>query len=618
MTDITSPQFHQEFENAFPLLPLKYNVGWREITSLGAGGEVPVLAEPTDDISLAQLLKFCYKRDIKVYILGGGSDTVGADKPFTGIVVRLCQNDFIRVRPGRQHVTAGSGVRLSDLVSISARRGFGGIAPLAAIPGTVGGAIRMNAGAHGVSIGDYVAELCGYNMEGSPWSASGTEIEWTYRNSSVPRDVIITAAILKLPPCDTAEELEKISTELKHRRAREPRGRSAGCAFKNVCADEPAGRLIDFCGMKNTECGDAYVSEKHANYIINSKRASEDDIIKLMSQIRRCVAEETGLYLRPEVCFVDAQGRDRVCAEAPAPCIAVLKGGSSNEKEVSLQSGSAVADALRNCGYEVDEVWVTDCEVTDRIRKANIVFPALHGGWGENGELQKLLENDSICFVGCGSDASQKVFDKLLSKKIMDEASIPTARWCVVTPDDHNVSEDFNFPVIVKPPREGSTVGIYKALTRECLEACLKKAFEYDKELLVEEYIEGPEITVGIINGEALPAIEIVTPNGFYDYDAKYLHNNGATHYLCPPEHVSEEIQAEASKQALKFYEVTGSRDLLRVDFMVGKDGVPYMLEGNNIPGFTSDSLVPKACRKAGMSFERLCATLVKAAGQHG
>ncbi|QSH41034.1 D-alanine--D-alanine ligase [Lentisphaerota bacterium ZTH] len=618
MTDITSPTFHQEFENAFPLLPLKYNVGWREITSLGAGGEVPVLAEPTDDISLAELLKFCHARDIKVYILGGGSDTVGADKPYTGIVVRLCQNDFIRVRPGRKHVTAGAGVRLSDLVSISARRGFGGIAPLAAIPGTVGGAVRMNAGAHGVSIGDYIAELCGYDMTGTPWSASGSELEWRYRQSSVPKDVIITAAILRLPECDTAEELRKISEELKHRRAKEPRGRSAGCAFKNVSADEPAGRLIDYCGLKSCISGEAYVSEKHANYIINSKHASEDDIINLMSQIRRCVAEETGLYLRPEVCFVDSEGRDRVCSATPAPRVAVLKGGSSSEKEVSLQSGAAVADALRDCGYDVDEVWVTDCEVTERIKKADVVFPALHGGWGENGELQQLLEDDKLCFVGCGSAASRKVFDKLLSKKIMDDTNIPTPRWCVVNRDRREISVELNFPVIVKPPREGSTVGIYKALDEKCLDACLDKAFKYDDELLIEEYIKGPEITVGIIDGRALPVIEIVTPNGFYDYDAKYLHNNGATNYLCPPEHVDEAIQKKASELALKFYEVTGSRDLLRVDFIIGSDGVPYMLEGNNIPGFTSDSLVPKACRKAGISFERLCAELVRAARQHG
>ncbi len=614
MENIVTPRFYDAIEQAFPTLPIKYNVGWREVTSLGAGSEIGMLAEPPNDLALAQLLQFCHQNAIPLFTLGAGTDTIGSDAPYNGVVIRLCQNDFIRIRPGRRHITVGAGVRLSDLVTIAARRGFGGIAPLNAIPGTVGGVLRMNAGAHGVSIGQFVEELCGYDSAGNPWSAYGREIEWGYRCSSIPYDVIITGAILSLPEVCKHEEQLRIQEELRDRRQREPRGRSAGCMFKNISSDEPAGRLIDQCGLKKYCCGGASVSERHANYIINDRCASEDDIVRLMSQIRTEVARKTGLYLVPEVCFINYDSVQKIKAACPSPKIAVLKGGADNEREISLQSGAAVAAALRNAGYDVDEIDIEECQLNQRIMDAEVVFPVLHGGFGENGEIQRLLEQSGKKFVGCPANVCAIIIDKIASKELMLKSGVPTPDWAVVTPDNPQFPKKLSLPVMVKVPQEGSTLGIFRVDTLEQWEETLQQAFKYDSRLLVEKCIIGTEITVGIIEDKPLPIIEIVPPNGFYDYDAKYTHTGGETRYLCPPETVSPELQQLATKLAMTFYRAASCRDILRVDFIIDHENNIYVLEGNTMPGFTASSLVPKAAHQAGISMEALCATLVQAA----
>ncbi|MDD5728674.1 MAG: FAD-binding protein, partial [Victivallales bacterium] len=258
----------EELEQAFPELPLRCDLNWSEISTLGAGGESGIIAEPTDDIALSELLKFCKHREIPFFVLGRGSNVIGTQHPFPGIIIKLCQNDFIRIKNGRCHLTVGSGVRLADLARSAARRGFGGIAPLAAIPGTVGGALRMNAGAHGVSIGKYVVDICGYDSAGQAVAISANDIEWGYRTASLPDDVIITGVIFKLPPADKDSELKLIAREIASRREHDPKGRSAGCVFKNISSLDPAGKLIDDAGLKDIACGDAIVSSIHANYII--------------------------------------------------------------------------------------------------------------------------------------------------------------------------------------------------------------------------------------------------------------------------------------------------------------------------------------------------------------
>ncbi|MBU8901844.1 MAG: UDP-N-acetylmuramate dehydrogenase [Victivallales bacterium] len=617
MSALNLPQLIEELEQNFPDLPLKYNVSWSDMTWLGVGGEIAIVAEPSDDITLSEILQFCHRKKVAVFVIGGGTNIVGMDKVFDGIVIKLAQNDFIRIKARTHHLTVGAGVRLSDLVVGAARRGFGGIAPLGPIPGTVGGALRMNAGAHGVVIGDYVVDICGYDMTGDAIAINGKEIAWDYRSTDIPDEIIITGVILKLPLAYKNSELEKINEEKKQRRASDPSGRSAGCVFKNVSSTDQAGRLIDEAGLKRFSCGSAWVSKKHANFIINRKHASEKDVIDLMCKMRSTVAERTGFYLRPEVIFADPAALADIQADSHIPKVAVLKGGDSSEREVSLKSGAAIANALRNAGYIVDEIDIQTCKLTDSILNADVVFLALHGSWGENGDIQKLLEDADKKFVGCGSTASRLVLDKISSKKLMDKENIPTPKWCVISESDSNLADFMDFPLLIKAPREGSTVGIFVVNSQDEYDKVLPEAFKYDSELLLEQFIKGRELTVAIVNDEAMSAVEIVTPTGFYDYDAKYIHNNGETKYLCPPDSVSIETQKQAAEMAMKFYHAANCRDLLRVDFMIDGDGKAYMIEANNIPGFTTNSLVPKAFKQSKGSMEMLCTNLVQAALKH-
>ena len=287
-----------------------------------------------------------------------------------------------------------------------------------------------------------------------------------------------------------------------------------------------------------------------------------------------------------------------------------MKGGNSSEREVSLRSGAAVAQALRNGNCNVTEIDLKKCEVTDDMRRADAVYVVLHGGFGENGGIQELMEKENIPFVGSSSAACRLVMDKIESKKLADANNIPTAKWCILSKENSTLPSNFTFPLVLKAPNEGSTIGIELVKTTEDFDAALAREFKFAPEILAEEFIKGVEITVPIVNDTILPAIEIASPAQFYDYDAKYLYKNGRTQYFCPVKSLSEDVIEKASDYALLFYQKAGCRDILRVDFIVTEDGVPYFLEGNGIPGCTATSLVPKAAKVAGISFEQMTGTL--------
>jgi UDP-N-acetylenolpyruvoylglucosamine reductase len=600
-----------QLEENFPELDISDSKAWSELTTLGIGNCAPLVVSPPDDIILADLLRYCDENNIPILTLGGGSNIVGSDSALPGIVITLNHNNFGRIRPGRRHLTVGAGVRLITLIRSASALGFGGLSGLAGIPGSVGGAVRMNAGANGVCVAEFVSDMCGYRHDGSPWAARGTEIAWSYRGNDIPDDVIITTVIFRIKNCDPVAEDQLIEEHLAER-AVNFGGRNAGCAFRNVCSEMPSGRLIEHAGCKGWVEGDAQVSEVHANYIINTGAATERNYMRLMTRIRRLIYGEFSVYLQPEVVFANPDSREDLDNDPVAPLVAVLKGGNCSEREVSLESGGAVAMALRNAGYRVDEIDIQKLEITNAMRRADIVFPVLHGGFGENGGIQALMEENNLNFVGSGSVASKLIIDKIASKKLMQEHAIPTAPWAVITPGNRDFPENLTLPVVVKPPCEGSTFGITLVETMSEWDASLDKAFEYDGiKLMVENYISGSETTVGIINGRTLPMIEIQIPGKMYDYDAKYTHTLGETRYLCPPETISEELQKTAAEIALKFYNVSGARDILRVDIIIADDGSMHVLEGNSIPGFTASSLVPKAAGADNICFEALCAWLV-------
>ena len=599
----------------FPELPLKSSVPYRELTTLGVGSTLPVLAEPESIEQLSKLLSYLHNKGISRFIFGAGSNVVGMDKPYNGVGIRLNNKAFANQEINGTTVTCGAFVRLPRLAADLAEAGLGGISPLAGIPGTIGGAVKMNAGANGTEIGKFVKKINGLDAKGNFWQKSGNEISWHYRGSNLPTGWIITSVEFEFTQSTPEAEQKIITDELAARREREPFGRTAGCVFKNVSQLEPAGMLIDHCGLRDCHFGNLALSAKHANYIINLGNASEEEYFTLVSTCRRAVAEKYGFYLQLEQCCINPDFNDRLNRFVPAVKVNVLAGGTSSEREVSINSATAVYNALKRAGLDAVLSDIKSCKVTQTMKNSDVVYPVLHGGFGENGELQAKLEQAGLPFVGSGSVSCNIIMDKILTKRLLDRLMLPTARWKVITRENREFPEELNFPVILKVPDEGSTFGIIKVNCLEEWSEALEKELQLADEILVEEFIDGIEITIPIIQGRVLEAIEIRSPNGFYDYDAKYVYNNGHTQYFCPPDSLQNSVIEEAKRAALILYRAAGCRDILRVDFIVGKnDNIPYMLEGNAIPGCTETSLVPKSAKKSGISFERMTTDMVYAA----
>lgn len=305
----------------------------------------------------------------------------------------------------------------------------------------------------------------------------------------------------------------------------------------------------------------------------------------------------------------------RLRGSPPFTRVAVLKGGISTEREVSLRSGAAVAVGLRETGYQVTEVDVTSTTL-DLPPGIEAVFIALHGAFGEDGQVQALLEQRRIPYTGSGVAASRAAFDKRLSKAVFDRDRIPTPRWEVL---GRNSPRRLPLPVVVKPPCQGSTIGVHKVNDTAQWAAAFDDAVRFDGEVLVEDYIPGRELTVGIVGHEALPVIEIVAPNNWYDFDAKYSGAAG-TQYLVPAP-LDEAIALRCREISLRSFHALGCRGFGRVDLRMDPlDGL-FVLELNSLPGFTATSLLPKAAARVGLAFPDLCdyimrmATLDVAAG---
>lgn len=298
--------------------------------------------------------------------------------------------------------------------------------------------------------------------------------------------------------------------------------------------------------------------------------------------------------------------------------VVVLMGGRSREREVSLRSGAAVAKALRAKGHEVTELDPRGEDLARElsIRRPDAVFIALHGRYGEDGSLQGLLEWLEIPYTGSSPFASALCFDKLATKKWIASDGILTPRCVPLKRSDplRDWLAQFSLPlpVIAKPNREGSSYGVFRIFKKEELSKKLSEALMFDETVLVEEYVEGREVTVGVLNERALPIVEVVPKSGFYDYEAKYT--VGKTEYLVPaslPDGVTVALK-ELSERICRSLQCEGG---LRVDFMLNKELKPTFLEVNTIPGMTETSLLPKAAACEGISFEDLCDTILSSAG---
>jgi len=290
--------------------------------------------------------------------------------------------------------------------------------------------------------------------------------------------------------------------------------------------------------------------------------------------------------------------------------ITVMLGGPSTEREVSLQSGRAVMQALRSLGHNVHEL---DPQTPDWILPQNtdVVFLALHGTYGEDGTVQQQLDKLGVAYTGCDAEASRIAFDKVLTKQRCVEAEVPTAKFVVVDSVNTPWPRGWQPPVVVKPVRQGSSVGLQFVERVSDWADALREALRYDTQVLVEEKIEGRETTAGILGGEALPIVEVRPKQGSYDYRNKYT--AGATEYFCPAP-FDRAITKAIQTAALGAFRAIGGRDYARVDVMVRANGEPVVLEVNTLPGMTETSLLPKAAAAAGLSYEALCQRMIELA----
>ena len=301
--------------------------------------------------------------------------------------------------------------------------------------------------------------------------------------------------------------------------------------------------------------------------------------------------------------------------------IGVLMGGTSAEREISLSTGKAIIEALKRKELKVISIDV-DKDIAKKLLKEriNLAFIALHGRGGEDGTIQGLLELLGIPYTGSGVLASALALNKAQAKKVFKFHGLPIPQFRVLK-KGRGLSlpagkagvkgRGVSLPLVIKPAREGSTIGLSIVHTKRGIKKAMERAFKYDEEIIFEKYIEGKEITVGIVGNEALPVIEIQPKDAFYTYEAKYI--KGLTDFIIPAR-LPKRVYSQVQKIALSAYHALGCRHFARVDMIVNKKNKPYLLEVNTIPGMTATSLLPQAAAKRGISFDNLVLKILEMA----
>ena len=291
--------------------------------------------------------------------------------------------------------------------------------------------------------------------------------------------------------------------------------------------------------------------------------------------------------------------------------VAVLMGGPGSERDVSLATGRGVSKALRSLGVDVMDIDVRDgnFSLPDDV---DLAFITIHGTFGEDGQVQKILEDRGIAYTGDGMKESELAFDKIRTKEKFREHGVPTPEWQVIKVGQR---PSIPIPMVVKPPRQGSTVGVYIIKSERELDSAIPEASKYDSELLVEKFIPGRELTIGILGEQALPILEIIPKGGFYDFTNKYPFLNpqagGGAEHVCPAK-IDKEKTKEIQEMALRAYRAVGLQVYARVDVLLPEDGAATVLEVNTIPGMTEASLLPEAAAAAGINYVDLCRRIIE------
>jgi len=291
--------------------------------------------------------------------------------------------------------------------------------------------------------------------------------------------------------------------------------------------------------------------------------------------------------------------------------IAVLMGGPGSERDVSLATGHGVSKALRSLGVEVIDVDVRD-ENFPLPKNVDLAFLTIHGTFGEDGQLQKILEDRGVAYTGDGVEESHAAFDKLLTKEKFRDHNVVTPEWEVI---DVGQRPKISVPLVLKPPCQGSTVGVVIVKKESELDSAMKEAGKYDRKLLVEKFVSGRELTIGILGDQALPILEIIPKGGFYDFNTKYPFLNpqagASAEHVCPAKIDSAKTK-QIQELALQAFRALGLAVYARVDVILSEAGDPFILEANTIPGMTETSLLPEAAAAAGINYVDLCLRIIE------
>ena len=583
----------------------------KHLTTLKIGGPADLYIEPVGIQELRIILDFCAKRGVSVFTIGNGSNLLVKDGGIRGVVLGLKNSVFskIELKDRGLLIEAGAGARLRNIAIYAQSRGVGGVEFVEGIPGSLGGAIRMNAGAYKVCLFDVLESVSAMDMRGNIRTFLASELSHGYRSCPSMEGYIILKAELKVYKADEDEISAKMKRFRDYRQQTQAHSASAGCTFKNP-PEISAGKLIDQLGLKGMTVGGAKVSEQHGNFLINKNDASANDLLELMDKIKNRVKQERGIDLETEIMII---GEDKP-QEKPKPLVTVFRGGISREREVSLNSGRLVAEALRNAGYQVKELDPDPTEGWSLPLGTEVVFLALHGTYGEDGQVQSELDRLGIPYTGSGAEASRIGFDKLLTRKHCEALGVKMPKAMLIDKEMDQLPEGWRLPVILKPLREGSSVGLQVVEREEDFFNAVREVLKYGSQALMEDKISGRELTASILNGEALPLVELRPKSGIYDYKSKYT--SGATEYICPAK-ISDILTMKVQEAALKTFYAVGARDYARVDMILDREGQCWVLEINTLPGMSTTSLLPKAAAAAGLNYEDLCSKMVELALKH-
>ncbi len=597
----------------------------RRHTSWRAGGVADRLYQPAD-LDDMRVYLCSLPLNEPVVIVGLGSNLLVRDGGLRGTVLLMHGglNELSMQADGLIYVQAG--VPGAKVARYSALHGRRGAEFCAGIPGTLGGMLAMNAGCYGSEIWQHVAKVQIVTRNGELKVRTPDEYEIGYRSVSriqgASFEEFFVGAWLSFEAGDGEQSRQQIKALLSKRISSQPLNLpNAGSVFRNPPGDHAA-RLIEQCGLKGRYVGGAQVSEKHANFIVNTGGATAADIENLICSVREIVAAQTGVELHTEVKIIGETGNmDKKNSAPRTPTlnpesgvtdhgsfgkVAVLFGGRSAEREVSLKSGAAVLASLLRSGVDAHAFDPATRNLQELVIEGfDRVFIALHGRFGEDGTVQGALELLGMPYTGSGVMASALGMDKWRSKLVWQAGGLPIPAFQIIDADSvsEEIVQQLGLPLFVKPANEGSSVGISKVKATGELQAAYQSAACHDKLVIAESFIGGGEYTVAILGERALPVIKIEPANEFYDYEAKYLRDD--TRYLCPSGlNAGQEI--EMQRLAKSAFALIGGQGWGRVDFLMSEGGKPFVLEVNTSPGMTDHSLVPMAARQAGISFDEL------------